>query len=870
MIPLGQHLPPCWKQPQPFEQGGTLLVGPLGSNPGRSAGAQMVGRAASSPEQLGHVQVISFAREAEPQEVTASVAAALAERKFDRVIAFGNTASKGIFGAGHNAARVRRGYGKLPDDTVVWLMPDPAHVSRNRIRKNWMQDDLKWCLGQHPVTTRGEMIYVHELSALQIALLEDQAVEVAWDVETFGHFTEEFFRIVTCALSVVGDDRVYVWRDEDLLPGNPLRNLLVRLLKRARKAGHNIKMEHLCAEHYLGVRTNAQDPDDDTYVMARLLKADGAAGLEELATHVGLVGHKSLAEELTHKVELTIEALRRARTKEVVVEWGQELRVNEKTGKTQKRKVALTKRPPTAKEADQQALDELAKRRLKVEGLCGTDEEWLIAARHDDDPAAYSLGLIDPRVREVYCALDVLATNQLLLRYRQEMAENPELDFIYREVVQLAPRAFAHVERAGLNVDLVALSELEEFLDQRTAGLLSQIREIAGPEFEPNSNPQLADLLFKQLGMPVQAVTKTGPSVAKSVLMDLRADHPVVQMILDWKESEKLQSNYARGLRPFIRSNGRVHCVFNIAGAETGRMSCKNPNMTTLPSRGQFAKKVKKIYRARPGYTWIVLDFKTLEPRVAAILSGDPDMIQTFRDGVDFHDRTAEIICPIVWGNDYETCGIDPSIENYAEVLAAERKRRRGIAKTVGLAILYGQGAETMAENAHCTVKEAEAAQQAILAKYRGLKRWIEKCIADGHRTGCTWTYWMGRKARCRPIPDIGDQDNQTKSHGERTTYNTPCQGTGHEFLLASMCEAVRWLEDDQYDATANLAVHDAAYLEVAIEERDEVAKRMKKTMEQWWFGEGDTAVPLLVDIETGDTLGTLGPWQEGVWADAA
>lgn len=854
---LSQAPSPCAVGTRPGVPPSILLIGSFGQNPQVSKAVQFFREAARKVDLRGmRVETLSFNRGLEPATLAEKIKNKVQDINATVVFAFGNEATKAIFGVSHPALDVRKGYGFLDDQTVVHLLPDALHVHRNRFRSKWIVEDIKWALeaSSELQPLRGVAVRVNPAEVSRLLAGHD----VVWDVETFGHYADNNFRILTMCAAIAGDNRVVVWREADLAKGTAGYEAAKQVFQTCKMSGHNRMYDLIACSTWFGCSRPTDDDGDCSYIMARLLRADGAGGLEPLASTVGMVGHKRQAVSQLHAVELTIDHVREQLVKPIPIRWEEEYRTN-KAGKRQKRKVAVEWRSPSSEEARQIISDDLDKRRAKYPELGSFSVDWMTAALKGDDAAWYSQAMIDPDVRDRYCALDVLTTSMLMPKLRAELEQEPDIHTIYKEVVQKAPRTFQHLSQAGVGVDIEELHNFAKFIDERSEELRQSIVKLAeDPDFNPKSDAQVRELLFTKLGLKSLGETEGGqPSVSAAILTKLKADHEIVSPIIEYRELAKLQSNYARGLLPHVRDDGAIHCGFNLMGTESGRISASAPNMTTIPSRGQYAKRAKALYKARPNKKLVVLDYKTIEPMVAAVLSNDPEMIKTFESGEDFHCRTGKIVSMAAWGSELPSWERNPNKPGYVAELQPEIERRRKIAKVIGLAATYGQSAASLAEAAGCSESVAQAAHDALFQTYSGLKRWIKEQIQAAHHTGETWTFWNNKRARRRPIPDVGDQDPSARSHGERVSYNSPVQGTGHEYLLASAIKLVHILENSGYNARVVLVVHDALYIEVDEEDVDEVTELAIRVMTSWWFG----PLKLQVEPETGTTLADLKPW---------
>jgi DNA polymerase-1 len=244
-------------------------------------------------------------------------------------------------------------------------------------------------------------------------------------------------------------------------------------------------------------------------------------------------------------------------------------------------------------------------------------------------------------------------------------------------------------------------------------------------------------------------------------------------------------------------------------------------------------------FAAHEGWTILSADYSQLELRIAAMLSKDPTMIDIFKRGEDLHQKTAEMIAPLVW-----------------HITADQVKKvpHRAAAKAVNFGVLYGQTAKGLCRKIGCTEEEAERIIQAILGKFHLLGGWIKERLASARRDGCTWTYWNGEHARRRNLWQLADDDNEAKGTAERSSWNTAIQGTGSDYLLRSLVQVVNWVLDNGVPARVVLSVHDSLLLEVRDDCLGEVAAKVKEVMTGWPSDD----VPLVVDVEAGPTWGDL------------
>lgn len=398
---------------------------------------------------------------------------------------------------------------------------------------------------------------------------------------------------------------------------------------------------------------------------------------------------------------------------------------------------------------------------------------------------------------------------------------------LFAEVELPLVRVLAKMEDAGIGTDAGYLTELSAGLRDRLATLESRIYEEAGEPFNVNSAPQLRDVLFERLGLPVLKRTPKGaPSTDASVLQKLADEHPVVDHLLRFRELEKLRSTYVDGLLPLIGEDGRIHCVFNQTGAATGRISSERPNMQNIPVRSEEGRTIRTAFVAAPGARFIVADYSQIELRILAHLSRDPGLLEAFRTGTDVHTATAERVFGV------EEPGAD----------------LRRTAKVINFGLLYGMEAYGLAQRLGISTDEAKGHMEAYFAQFPHVKEFMEGLVEDARNTGYTTTI-LGRR---RYLPELSSGNFRVRQTGERMALNAPIQGSAADIIKRAMIDLDGALEERGMATAMLLQVHDELVLEAPEDEVDEAVELTRTVME----GVSDLAVPLVVDVGIGRTLG--------------
>jgi DNA polymerase-1 len=225
------------------------------------------------------------------------------------------------------------------------------------------------------------------------------------------------------------------------------------------------------------------------------------------------------------------------------------------------------------------------------------------------------------------------------------------------------------MENEGIKIDIKFLTSLKEKADKTIEELTKYIYELAGGEFNINSTKQLGEVLFEKLGLKKGKKTKTGYSTDEKVLNSLKDEHPIIENILDYRESYKLRSTYIEPLLKLASfdKNHRIYTSFLQTGTATGRLSSKNPNLQNIPVRTELGREIRKAFIAKEGYKLVSFDYSQIELRLLAHFSKDPALVEAFREDKDIHLETA------------------------VKIFGKEKaKEKRAIAKSINFGLLYG------------------------------------------------------------------------------------------------------------------------------------------------------------------------------------
>ncbi|HEX9602138.1 MAG TPA: DNA polymerase I [Myxococcales bacterium] len=423
------------------------------------------------------------------------------------------------------------------------------------------------------------------------------------------------------------------------------------------------------------------------------------------------------------------------------------------------------------------------------------------------------------------CAL-VEGARRLAAALEEDLRGDPELWQLYSELELPLEEVLARVELTGISLDVPRLEALGRELGTQIEQLLREITDLAGEEFLPTSNQQLAEILYKKLQLPVLKRGKTGPSTDQEVLEELAQQHPMPAKVLEHRQLTKLKSTYLDALPAALGKDGRLHTTFDQAVAATGRLASINPNLQNIPIRTPLGARIREAFIPRTGWKLLSADYSQIELRVLAHISGDPVLRDSFLSGEDLHARTAG-----------ETFGVPA-----AEVT----RQQRDIAKMINYGIAYGLSSFGLAHRLGLEQSEAHAIIERYFARYRRVKEWLDATIEEARRSGRVKTLF-GRR---RYLPDINSKNPAARNAAERTAVNTPIQGTAADLVKRAMLRVDRALTARALQAKMLLQVHDELVLEAPPAELDSVGPLLVEEMK----GAADLAVPLEVDLGHGDT----------------
>ncbi len=404
------------------------------------------------------------------------------------------------------------------------------------------------------------------------------------------------------------------------------------------------------------------------------------------------------------------------------------------------------------------------------------------------------------------------------------------LQKLYEEVELPLVLVLEDMERSGIAIDPQLLEDLSAEAESELKKLTKKIYKEAGEEFNIGSPLQLGKILFEK--MQVQKIggtrvkkTKTGYATDVDVLENLKGV-PIADLMLDYRQLSKLKNTYLDVL-PGMASpkDGRIHTSYSQAVAATGRLSSNDPNLQNIPIRSEFGRRIRGAFVAKDSkHALISADYSQIELRVLAHITGDPNLIETFKKDEDVHRRTASLIFGVPMD----------------QVTSTQRSQ----AKTINFGVIYGMGPQRLARENGVSMAEAKKFIEDYLAKYPGIQKFTTECVETAKEQGYVSTI-LGRK---RLLPEIHSTNIGLKIAAEHMAVNTPIQGSAADLIKIAMVRLHAKLKQKKMETTMLLQVHDELVFEAPKAEVEDAKKLIIKEME----GAMELKVPLKVDVGVG------------------
>jgi len=429
-----------------------------------------------------------------------------------------------------------------------------------------------------------------------------------------------------------------------------------------------------------------------------------------------------------------------------------------------------------------------------------------------------------------YACADADITGQLAELLSAELHQQGLWQLFSEVEMPLVP-VLLLMERNGIALDTELLRKMSHQLGEQLIKLESEIFSYAGHQFNINSPQQLGSVLFDELKLPPGRKGKSKYSTEASVLEELRGVHPIIELILEYRQLTKLKSTYIDALPSLINpKTGRVHTSFNQTRTATGRLSSSEPNLQNIPIRGELGRQIRRAFIAPHGSCLLAGDYSQIDLRALAHLSQDPGLLSAFQQDEDIHAATAAQLSGV------DTSKVTPDM--------------RRLAKTVNFGVIYGMSEYGLEQATELSREEAAQFIAAYFEKYPKVKQYLESTKEQARETGYVQTM-LGRR---RFIPEINSSNRQVREAAERMAINMPVQGTSADIIKVAMINLCREMAKRQLKSKMLLQVHDELVFEIPEGELETMRQLVPEVMSTAL----KLSVPLKVDTKMGNNWGEM------------
>lgn len=401
-----------------------------------------------------------------------------------------------------------------------------------------------------------------------------------------------------------------------------------------------------------------------------------------------------------------------------------------------------------------------------------------------------------------------------------------ELEKLFDEIEMPLIEVLANIEENGVRVSKKILDEMKEEISIKINIVKDKIYNYAGTEFNISSPKQLGEILFEKLNLPYNKKKgKTGYSTSHDVLVKLADIHPIINLILEYREMTKLYSTYLEGLSNYILEDGKIHTIFKQTIARTGRLSSTEPNLQNIPVRTEEGKLIRKAFLPEGDSLIMTSDYSQIELRVLAHISKCENLKNAFLNHEDIHTKVASDI--------------------YGVPIESVSKSMRRTAKAVIFGIVYGISGYGLGENLEINPNEAKKFIEKYLKMYPGVKEYMDNIKKEAYEKYYVKTMF----GRIRYLDELRNTNYMIRSMGERMALNTPIQGSSADIIKKAMIDVYKYFKENKLKSTMILQIHDELVFNVVKEEKEKVREIVTELMENAY----NLDVPLKVEVEFGD-----------------
>jgi DNA polymerase-1 len=421
----------------------------------------------------------------------------------------------------------------------------------------------------------------------------------------------------------------------------------------------------------------------------------------------------------------------------------------------------------------------------------------------------------------------------------KEIKDTGRLSFVFDAIERPLIPVLDAMREHGVLIDTEILSTLSTAYHKEVKEIEKRIHELAGKEFNVSSPKQLATVLFDDLAIGSgKKKTATGQRTTKeSELEKMKDDHPIIPLVLEYRELTKLLSTYVDSIPLALDDQHRLHAQFLQSGTTTGRMSSQNPNLQNIPIRSQRGKAIRNAIIAPKGYVLCALDYSQIELRLAAILSKDEKLSHMFASGNDVHTEVAAAM--------------------YKKEAKDITQNERRNAKAINFGMLYGMGVNALRQSIGGTLQEAHEFYESYFTTFVTLGQYLETVKGLARKNGYTETLF-GRR---RQFPEMKSPLPYVRAQAERMAINAPLQGTQSDIIKRAMVLVDAALKEQGLDdVRVVLQIHDELVYEIPEGKEQETVSLIKSIMEGVLTSQESNGVAIKVDAKIGKNWGEMVP----------
>lgn len=424
---------------------------------------------------------------------------------------------------------------------------------------------------------------------------------------------------------------------------------------------------------------------------------------------------------------------------------------------------------------------------------------------------------------------DIVLKARFILDTRDEYIKRLKTESMYelfRDIELPLTYVLADMEYFGVKIDSNVLNEIKSDTEAKLKILEQEIYNMAGCSFNISSPKQLGEILFEKLEISAGKKNQTGYKTDADTLKKIRDKHPIIDLILEYRNFSKILSTYTVSLENSKFPDGKIHTIFKQTLTRTGRLSSVEPNLQNIPIRGEEGRKVRKAFLPTNDL-FLSVDYSQIELRILAHISNSKELIDAFNNGADIHTKVAADIYGV------EECDVT--------------KIMRSTAKAVIFGIVYGISGFGLGENLNISNKEAQNFINKYYELYPGVKKYMDNIVKEAYDTGSVRTLFN----RKRTIEELNNKNYMIRQAGERIALNTPIQGTSADIIKKAMVLVYKEFNKRNLKSKIVLQIHDELIIDTAKDEEEVVTNLVKDTMENVI----KLSVPLKVGIAKGKDL---------------